>query len=326
ARPLVAFQLARHFERADLDTPEGRVRAARGALAVVPEGLDPLVRDQYLMEVADRTRIPPDDLRRLPAPRPGAGHDAAGAGRASRGSGAHDSAPRSQGGRSSRAAGRAVPNQAPGEDDGPPAFAGAARSSRAAGTRPIPGPESAALVLAVRQPAELADRLERCLLSHPLALAVFDALASADTLAGAVEASLPEVAARLAQLAVSEPESSADDVMVRMVELAGQRALAELQAELRAAAPEDAPAYVDNIAWLKLAIEALRPASVPEAAAALEAERRLVAWLVARSSTSSHGAATSTSSAGATRELKGFRGGPSQAWDSLASARQREGE
>ncbi|MHB8505256.1 MAG: DNA primase, partial [Acidimicrobiales bacterium] len=67
ARPLVAFQLARHFERADLDTPEGRVRAARGALAVVPEGLDPLVRDQYLMEVADRTRIPPDDLRRLPA-------------------------------------------------------------------------------------------------------------------------------------------------------------------------------------------------------------------------------------------------------------------
>ncbi len=97
-----------------------------------------------------------------------------------------------------------------------------------------------------------------------------------------METSPPEVGRLLAELAVTEPESSADDVMVRVVELAGQRAVAELQAELRAAASEDVPAYVDNIAWLKLAVEALRPASPSEAATASEAERRLVAWLVAR--------------------------------------------
>ncbi|MGH9177000.1 MAG: hypothetical protein ACRD0N_00395, partial [Acidimicrobiales bacterium] len=53
--------------------PEGRARAAEAALAVVAEHPSELVRDQYLMQVADRCRVDPDRLRRLPrrAPREG---------------------------------------------------------------------------------------------------------------------------------------------------------------------------------------------------------------------------------------------------------------
>ena len=286
AQPLVGFQLARHFGRADLASPEGRVRAARGALAVLPEGLDPLVRDQYLMEIAERTRIPPDELRRLRAA-PAEAHRQPEAARSRR----------------SGAGQRAVPNRPPEEEHRPlrgpggrgqpPTSGGTGGTAGTGGTggtprpapqRPMPASEMEALALAVHQPGDVADRLERCLLSHPLARAVYDQLARSDTLAAAVETSPPEVGRLLAELAVTEPESSADDVMVRVVELAGQRAVAELQAELRAAASEDVPAYVDNIAWLKLAVEALRPASPSEAATASEAERRLVAWLVARQS------------------------------------------
>ncbi|HEX6596535.1 MAG TPA: DNA primase, partial [Acidimicrobiales bacterium] len=63
ARPFLGFRLERVLEAADLRTPEGRARAAEAALAVVAEHPSELVRDQYLMDVADRTRIEPDRLR-----------------------------------------------------------------------------------------------------------------------------------------------------------------------------------------------------------------------------------------------------------------------
>jgi hypothetical protein len=49
--------------RSALDTPEGRARAARAALEVIAEHPDVLVRDQYLMELADKCRIDVDRLR-----------------------------------------------------------------------------------------------------------------------------------------------------------------------------------------------------------------------------------------------------------------------
>jgi DNA primase len=63
ARPFLGFRLERVLSGADLSRPEGRARAAEAALAVVGEHPNPLVRDQYLMTIADRCRIDVDQLR-----------------------------------------------------------------------------------------------------------------------------------------------------------------------------------------------------------------------------------------------------------------------
>ena len=77
ARPFLAFRLRRVLDAADLRSPEARARAAAQAMAVIAEHPNELVRDQYVMEVADRTRIDPDRLRRLPVRR-GPGPDPGG--------------------------------------------------------------------------------------------------------------------------------------------------------------------------------------------------------------------------------------------------------
>jgi DNA primase len=69
ARPFLAFRLERVLAAADLRTVEGRARTAGAAMAVIGEHPNQLVRDQYLMQVADRTRIEPDRLREIAAGR-----------------------------------------------------------------------------------------------------------------------------------------------------------------------------------------------------------------------------------------------------------------
>jgi len=75
ARPFLAYRIDRALARGNMGTAEGRVRAADSALAVVDEHPSAIVRDQYLMEVADRCRLPSDRLRdavgELRAGRPG---------------------------------------------------------------------------------------------------------------------------------------------------------------------------------------------------------------------------------------------------------------
>ncbi len=63
AVPFMAFRLRRVWGGGDLRSREGRAKAAQEAVAMVAQHPDPLVRDAYLMEVADRTRIDPDRLR-----------------------------------------------------------------------------------------------------------------------------------------------------------------------------------------------------------------------------------------------------------------------
>jgi DNA primase len=70
AVPFLGFRVNRVLDAASLSSPEGRARAAEQALAVIAEHPSELVRDQYVMQVADRCRIEPDQLRvRLRAPR-----------------------------------------------------------------------------------------------------------------------------------------------------------------------------------------------------------------------------------------------------------------
>lgn len=76
ARPFLGFRLDRALEAADLSSPEGRARGAEAALAVIAAHPSDLVRDQYLMTVADRCRIDVDRLReglRTPRRRPEGG-------------------------------------------------------------------------------------------------------------------------------------------------------------------------------------------------------------------------------------------------------------
>ena len=63
ARPFLAYRIDRALGRGNMDTTEGRVRTADAALTVIDEHPSPIVRDQYLMDVADRCRLPPDRLR-----------------------------------------------------------------------------------------------------------------------------------------------------------------------------------------------------------------------------------------------------------------------
>ncbi|MGH9083169.1 MAG: DNA primase, partial [Acidimicrobiales bacterium] len=63
AVPFLQFRVDRLLGTGDLSTAEGRARAAAAALAALAEHPDPLVRDQYVMALADRTRVPADLLR-----------------------------------------------------------------------------------------------------------------------------------------------------------------------------------------------------------------------------------------------------------------------
>jgi DNA primase len=63
AVPMVQFQIDRVLGGADLRHPEGRAAAAEMALAAVAEHPVDLVRDQYLMQVADRCHLDHRSLR-----------------------------------------------------------------------------------------------------------------------------------------------------------------------------------------------------------------------------------------------------------------------
>ncbi|MGE3619865.1 MAG: DNA primase [Acidimicrobiia bacterium] len=64
AKPFLAFRVDRVLAAGDLSSAEGRARTAAAALDMIAEHPSELVRDQYVMEVADRCRIDADQLRR----------------------------------------------------------------------------------------------------------------------------------------------------------------------------------------------------------------------------------------------------------------------
>jgi DNA primase len=253
ARPYLAFRLDRLFERSDLSTPEGRARAAAEAVALVAEHPNDLVRDQYLMQVADRCRVEADRLRPM----------AAGAARSGSG-----------------------PPQ------GPQGRAAAPTGPVAPAPVAVAGPELEALRLAVHRPADVADRLEPVLFAHPLARACFDALSSAATLHEAVEAADPQAADLLQRLAVQDSDAEVDDVVARLVTRAGERAVDALQRESREEEAADHVELATSMAWLKLTLEALRAEGHEGRDGALESERVLVGWLETRDARERHTEAT----------------------------------
>lgn len=223
ARSFLQFRLDRVLDQADLSTPEGRARAAEAALGVVGEHPNEMIRDQYLMQVADRTRISVDRLRSgAVRPRPVAPTG-------------DDSSPRAQ-----------------------------VRQE---------GPEVEALRLALTRPEDMAHRLEEVLFADELNLAAFRALAGADTVHDAIESADPRAADLLQRLAVEDTDSNPDDVVARLAELAAQRVLADLEAQVRLT-PDRFGELSPSVSWLKVTTAELR-----EPSSRNDAATRLVAWL-----------------------------------------------
>ncbi len=268
AQPFLRFRIERVLRSADLRTNEGRARAAEEALAVVAEHPKPLVRDQYLMVVADRCRLEPASLRTLLEELVRRGPEAAPARRS-------PARPQPEG------QGRGRPSDVGSGETGYRAVRGD-DPGRGRGTGPEGDAQRAgleALRLVVHKPRSIADRLQPLLFSDERQRAAFVALSSAADLHEAiarVEDESPDVAVLLRRLAVEEPAADADDVVVQLVWIASRRALADLDSENRLS--PDAFAELSRVtARVRSDIEELKD---PDGA--IKAADRLVTWLVER--------------------------------------------
>ncbi|WP_052606375.1 MULTISPECIES: DNA primase [Acidithrix] len=64
AQPFLSFRLRRFFKDSDLKSIEGRVSTSNGAINIISEHPNPLIRGQYLMMIADACRLEVKDLER----------------------------------------------------------------------------------------------------------------------------------------------------------------------------------------------------------------------------------------------------------------------
>jgi DNA primase len=288
AKPFLQFRVERILDGAELSTPEGRAKAADTALAAVAEHPDNLVRDQYLMQVAERCRLEPLLLRdrleqlRKEGPRPAPG---AGAGRRQ-----HGGAP---GGRRPEPGSPVDAGEPWGrepddgwEADGPDAWTGTDRAGRGGPVgsgdgRPVrefrPGLE--ALRLAIHRPDEVGQRLEPALFRDALQRAAFQALVDADDLYHAIDGAPADVRELLVRLTVEEPTGTTDEVVLQLVRDASRWELTLLLAEARTSQAARSEAH-DVSRWMQ---------ELDDPAASVAATARLVAWLVVRSTTDGSG-------------------------------------
>ncbi len=261
ARPFLQFRVDRMLSGGDLTTAEGRARAAEAALVAVAEHPDDLVRDQYVMQLADRCRLDADRLRdRLahviahpPAPTP----------------------PR----RRHRSEGP-DPGAEPNGPEGGPAVVSAAPP---AALRPGPGIE--ALKFAVHRPEEVAERVHPVLFTDPLQRAAFVALLEHDNVHEAVESAPADVASVLRRVTVEEPlvgdpdlGDPVDSVVLVLLREAARRALADVEAESRADGHDSWQSSAAETAQVRRWLDALGDPAGRDSA------DRLVAWLSQRES------------------------------------------
>ncbi|MGO9558868.1 MAG: DNA primase [Acidimicrobiales bacterium] len=284
AKTYLEFRVKRALEAEDLRNPEARARAAERAIQVIAEHPNELVRDQYLMQVADLTRTDPGHLRPQLAAAI-AHYRTAAKGAAAKPSAkvatptADEPPPRDE---------DAPPDEGYGYQPGGPGSGSA--TPRSATLRPSPGLRAGrdALALAIHEPAPMASRLDQALFADPLQKRAFKALASASSLHDAIEHSDDEVARLLVELANSDPEIGADQVVVALVRATTQDAMTELEAQVRQAQTAGDDARLGRIAplvpWLKAELEVFGDVGAGDhpPRAVIEAADRLVAWLASR--------------------------------------------
>ena len=220
AVPFLKFRVDRVLTGADLTTVEGRARAAEAAIDVIREHPNELVRDQYVMEVAGRTRVSHDQLRemvRRPAP---------------------------------------APRERPGDRRGP----GAPLESRAAPARARDerdGPELEILRQVIHnwEAVEAWLRYEE-LFTSDLHAATFRVLMAHPTVQEALDAADPGVADLLGRLATEDVQAEPFDAVVRFLTERARHEVAELTTRVTAS-PDDTRLLADQL-WLTRVIDQLR--------------------------------------------------------------------
>ncbi len=262
ARPFLQFRVDRMLGAGDLTTAEGRARAAEAALTAVAEHPDDLVRDQYVMQLADRCRVDAARLRdRLDYLR------------------AHPPVENVAGRRGRTRRDEPPPDEYRGyEEESDAQFGGGALP---AALRPGPGLE--ALKLAVHRPDDVVDRVHVALFGDPLQRQAFVALLEHDSAHEAVESASPEVASLLRRVIVEEPMAGdpelgdpVDSVVTVLLRGAVRRALAEVEMESRTG-DDSWQSRAAETAQVRLWLDQLG-----EPANGRDAADRLVAWLVGR--------------------------------------------
>ena len=218
AKPFLGFRVDRVLGAANLSTPEGRARAASIALDAVREHPSELVRDQYVMEIADVCRIEPARLRaQLAEPAP---------------------EPKSQ-------------SRSRGDDDPGPGGVDAVRA-------PIRVRETAeveALRLVLQRPGDIGRLLIPELFTPGVPRDAYVA-ATSGPLHEVLETTEPRLADLLTRLAVEESTAEPADVVMRLAVESGNRALAAMDAEARRS--EDPLSYAPAVGYLKLMLDDLR--------------------------------------------------------------------
>jgi DNA primase len=258
ARPFLLFRVEGILAGAELGTAEGRAKAADAALVAVAEHPDDLVRDQYVMLVAERCRLEPERLRerleriRREGPRPEPPDASGAANRRDR-------------------AGSPI-DDAWGDKDRRTQTRGSART-------PEFRPGLEALRLAIHRPEEIGASLQEVLFGDDVQREAFRSLVDTDDLHEAIGGAPPEVANLLTRLAVEEPRSAAGDVLVQLVRDATRRELVVAAAEARET-PEAIEEAASATAWLQ---------ELDDPSLSAEATARLVAWLVVRARTGAPG-------------------------------------
>lgn len=192
-RQFLEYRIDRALDGVEAATTQGRVRFADAALAALDEHPSELVRDRYLVPVADRCKLDPDLLR------------------------------------STVQRFRAARHAARGE----PAAWGAGFSGAATGESAGPGIAEQILLLRVHDPPDLPDWVTPGLFESDVERRIFVALAGGASLRELQDVAGDETAPTVARLAVCEPPENADAVIGRFAYDAATRRIADLAREAR---------------------------------------------------------------------------------------------
>ncbi|MDY7100165.1 MAG: DNA primase [Actinomycetota bacterium] len=254
SRPFLGFRVDRVLSSQRLDSPEQQVRAATEALRAVAEHPNEMVRDQYVMEIADRCRISePDRLRRvlrdlMAGTGPGAAPDRPA-----------PAPPRRGGGHRGAIVAPSVP---PGEPPRP-------RTHRR-------HPEREALRVAVADPETALPWLDAVLFHDPRYRSAYRALADAGTLQRAAEDADPETADLLWGLAQEESDASPAEMFLRLCRHVAERAFAAVEGRVAADGVGDVGEELRRISAIHMR---LTDDAAPQEAR-LRSGEDLVVWLL----------------------------------------------
>ncbi len=261
ARPFLEFRVNRVLRAADMDTVEGRARAAEEAISVVSEHPDKLVQDAYALQIADHTQMAAETIRSMlasprssrpanPSPRPGGRND--GGRQDNRGSNGY--ADRGYGNQQT---------QRYGSNGGSPR-----QAERLAAV------ELLALQLAIQEPAAIGDLVVPDVFSSDRLGDLFSLLIQHQDFNSVAESVDPEDQSLLYRLAVEGAEAEPLDVACQLWRLFIERERNDRLRNFDAGSTQDQAALSLEMRWFQETLESLTVEESQEVTVS-----QLLAWL-----------------------------------------------